>query len=119
MYAIVKIENKDVEMKSTGTTSIRYKSLFGKDLLTSFAKFDSADTAESLTLLETITQLAYVMNCQAKNEIGKASKDSFYDWLDQFEADTFQNPDVLNAVIGVWRNDSKGISELKNVVSPQ
>lgn len=86
MLNTVKIGEKDVNLLANAATPIRYKMVFGDDLMVAFNQMDSKkrDTGE---ILNVVSQLAYIMNRQAdcdKRELATMSKESFIEWLEDF-----------------------------------
>ncbi len=87
-----------VPFLSTGTTAIRFKEIFRKDLLASLTKmgaYSKEKKSEISTVLqiaesgemETISELAYIMNSAAeKADFKLLSFEKFVDWADQFES---------------------------------
>lgn len=116
-------EEKAFQFKATGTTSIRYKMLFGKELLAGIVSiFESVGTdrldemmkeqneteegineenisAETLQTLiaitgsgqlDTIQQMAYIMNMQGTGaDMTTLSLEGYMEWLDQFDSFEF------------------------------
>ena len=116
-------EEKAFQFKATGTTSIRYKMLFGKELLAGIVsifesvgtdKLDemmkeqneteegineeniSAETLQTLIAitgsgqLDTIQQMAYIMNMQGTGaDMTTLSLEGYMEWLDQFDSFEF------------------------------
>lgn len=90
-----------IAYKSTGTTQIRYRMIFGRELMQDLSNVSKilterteagADTADigiemaSAPGFECIGRLAYVMNLQAAGaDLGQATAEGYMDWLDQFE----------------------------------
>lgn len=120
MFGSVVIDGKEIPLKVTATTSIRYKTLFKQDLTKELVKMnDVKDESEYVEVLDMASQLAYVMHCQATNTIKEASVDKYIDWLDEFEANAFREVDVFKKIFELWNRDSKSLDELKNQESPQ
>lgn len=120
MFGNIVLGNKEIPLKVTATTSIRYKSIFKQDLTKELVKLDEVKLdSEYVEVLDMISQLAYVMHCQATNTIKEASADSYLDWLDEFEPGVFEDEKVIKKIFALWRNDSKCLDELKNQESPQ
>lgn len=88
MEKTVTIGDKEIKMRSSGATPIKYKMIFNKDLFVDmkplFAGMKvNADGTSSIPMeaIDVFTRLAYVFACQGDPEL----KDSFEDWLEQFE----------------------------------
>ena len=83
-------------------------------------KTESENTEEaedaSFVLMDICAKAAYIMNKQAEGaNLSKLNINDFYKWLEQFEADTFLNDDVLmEGVFSVLFDDMEESSEVKN-----
>ena len=79
---IVKIDGKEVALRCSGATYIRYRNEFKKDLFVELQKFASmADGGLNDGAMETLLRATYVMAKQADKTITMG----FEDWLDQFD----------------------------------
>lgn len=88
----------DFPMLSTGTTAIRYRGLFGCDLMTGISDMDKAKTLD----YDVIARLAYVMNAQATGKDFKTiTQDDYLAWLDALDGDAIITGagDILSAYI--------------------
>lgn len=87
---IVNIDGKEVALRCSGATYIKYRNEFKSDLFVELQKFTEGD---GVTLpdgaMETLLRATYVMAKQADKNI----KDNFEDWLDNF--------DLLGSVSGI------------------
>ena len=125
MVNTIRIGIKDIQLKSTATTAFRYKQIFGSDLKKDMVKLSEEvkkkkdDNSKGLDMVYMVMQLAYVMQCQAKDEIKTASIEKYYDWLDDYEEDDFLNTDTINGILCAWNKSLESTSELKNQQSPQ
>lgn len=82
MIKEIMIGDTAVALKASAATPIRYKSLFHSDLLAELNKIN-----QSAENIDVISQLAYVMALQGVgSDFTVASEETFYSWLDQFEA---------------------------------
>lgn len=87
---IVMIDGKEVALRCSGATYIKYRNEFKSDLFVELQKFaDTEDGNLPDGAMETLLRATYVMAKQADKKI----KDSFEDWLDQF--------DLLGSVTGL------------------
>ena len=87
MFKEVKIGDKTVGMLANGATPIRYRMIFGKDLIGEFQGADEKDTGR---VSDSLAELAYIMAMASDAKDGKVSmdklnQDSFVKWLEQFE----------------------------------
>lgn len=84
MTAEVLIGAKPVKMCGNAATSLRYKQIFGKDLLRSF--YEMRNDLENSVDPDLVKQLAFIMAMQADAEDFKAiTFDSYIEWLEGFE----------------------------------
>ena len=84
MEKIVRIDGKDVALRASGATYIRFRNMFHKDLFVELQKMSenvSEDGAMPEGAIEVLLQATYVMATQATP---KLKETSFEDWLDQF-----------------------------------
>lgn len=119
MYRVVKIGSRDVPLRSTGTTQIRYKQVFRRDILIDLAKMDNKDDAEKIAAIDYIKELAYIMHMQAEGEIKKAGYDDYIEWLDGFEESDFQDEKTIQDILSTWNKNLESGSEQKKDESPQ
>ena len=92
-------EEKSYPMLATGTTAIRYKSAFGRDLLLDIGAMDKAGNLD----YETVARLAYIMNSQATGkDLTHATVDDYMAWLDALDGDALLNgaPEIIGAYLG-------------------
>lgn len=76
---------KELKLAANAATPFRYKQLFGEDLLRIFQE-STENKEKEITLSETVTQLAFIMNRQAEGvNMNTLSMDEFYSWLENFE----------------------------------
>lgn len=85
MYREIEIGGINTPMLATGSTPIRYKLIFKKDLLKEFDGL-ATDIGKS----ETLSELAFLMSMQAqaqdkKCDLNKLNFEAYINWLDQFE----------------------------------
>jgi hypothetical protein len=107
MYAEIMIGGKAVPMEANAATPFRFKQIFHRDFLALAAKgLEDAEAAELGT------QLAYVMAMQgAKADMTKVNEESFFSWLDGFEANDIII--VLDQVMGLYNGNAKASVEPK------
>ena len=108
MYKEVKIGEKAVPLKATASTLIRYRQIFGRDLLKTIG------TDENEVDANIIQELAYVMAMAADGaDMMKLNENTFIDWLDEFESFDIINPDTATEIIDVWNASKLTASESK------
>lgn len=104
--AKIVIDGIEMEFSANAATPIRYKQIFGRDLLR------EAQDTENSDYYEMITQLAYVLNRQG-NKIGfkDTTFGDYVEWLEKFSPMAFI--DVADDIIGVWTDSEKTNSKPK------
>ena len=119
MLKTVQIGEKEVNLLANAATPIRYKMVFGEDVMVAFNQInqEKRDTGE---ILDITSQLAYIMNRQAecsKDELKALTKESYIDWLEDFDSMAFVNASevIINTYLGTTGTTSKA----KNVASRQ
>lgn len=76
---------KELKLAANAATPFRYKQLFGEDLLRIFQE-STENKEKEITLSETVTQLAFIMNRQAEGvNMNTLSMDEFFSWLENYE----------------------------------
>lgn len=94
---------------ANAATPLRYKHIFGDDLLTKFANAKTTDENGSERYqIDFLGELAFVMAMQAAAltdksiKLEKLNSDKFLDWLEQYEGMAIENAaeDILNVYLG-------------------
>ena len=99
-------------MLATGTTAIRYKSVFRRDLLADIGAMDKSGTLDYVT----IARLAYVMAMQAAHtDMSTCSDDTFMDWLDTLDGDAILT--AAREIIGAYLSSRATTVAPKNAVA--
>ena len=83
MVAKINIGNATVEMVANAATPIRYRTVFGEDIIkVLLSQEKEVDTG---MMADAASKLAYIMKLQAeKSDFRKASMDDFVTWLEDF-----------------------------------
>lgn len=105
---------KEFGFLAIGTTSYRYRQLFGTDLMKDITKivnrtmdFFGDDADFSVT-----DKLAFIMNCQAeKKDMNTINFDMFLEWLEQFDSATLF--DHFNDFISIYLGNKGSTSNPK------
>ena len=96
MFKEIKIGDKDVSLLANGSTPIRYRQLFHKDIITKMNAGTNADDA-----VEMASELAFIMSKSAeKADMNTLNLDDYYEWLEQFE--TFDIVTASEAIFSVY-----------------
>jgi hypothetical protein len=116
---VVKIGDKEVEMVSSALTSLAYKKIFGRDILSTLTNFkaDKADLAQATNAIDNVAQLGFVMAMQAKLSIPdfmKLSEVNYYEWVNEFQFGDLFDGNVIENILGVWTKSLGTSVEGKN-----
>ena len=112
-----------MNLLANGATPYIYKNVFKEDLLLGMntnqlnteSKDEELASKAGLNLVDIGIKLAYIMNAQAeKKRLSALSYDDFYKWLEQFEATTLYDDELLAEVYSVLHSDMETTSEAKN-----
>lgn len=112
MYREIKIGEKSIPMLANGATPIRYRMVFGRDIISEFENVQT-DSGKATT---SISELAFIMakQAEAQNEhkpMTTLNQESFIEWLEQFEP-----LDVVLAtdeIVDLYLGNEKTLSEAK------
>lgn len=112
MYKEIKIGDITVPMIANGATPLRYKLIFGKDLISEFQ--DAEDN--SARAMSSLPELAFIMAKAAEAKEGKAdmnklNQEVFLEWLEQF--DPMDLPMAANDIVTLYTGNSITTSEPK------
>lgn len=116
---VVKIGDKEVEMVSSALTSLAYKKIFGRDILSTLTNFkaDKADLAQANNAIDNVAQLGFVMAMQARLSIPdfmKLSEVNYYEWVNEFQFGDLFDGNVIENILGVWTKSLGTSVEGKN-----
>ena len=108
MFKVVKFGEKEIELKATAATPLRFKQVFNFDLMKTLTKVkdiaekeEAEQIDEGLDASELITKLGFIMAMQAaKEDFTKITVASYYDWLDDFEINTIPIVEIMNVYTG-------------------
>ena len=112
-----------MNLLANGATPYIYKNVFKEDLLLGMntnqlnteSKDEELASKAGLNLVDIGIKLAYIMNAQAeKKKLSALSYDDFYKWLEQFEATTLYDDELMAEVYSVLHSDMETTSEAKN-----
>ena len=116
MFKEIQIGEKTVGMVANGATPIRYRMIFGKDLISEFQGAGENDTGR---VSNSISELAFIMAMASDAKDGKVNLDklnqeSFVKWLEQFEPRDIAM--AAESVIDVYMGNQTINSESKKKV---
>ena len=119
MLNTVKIGEKELNLLANAATPIRYKMVFGEDIMVAFNQINGNKRDEG-EILDISSQLAFIMNKQAtcdKEALKGLTKEVYIEWLEDFGPMDFVNAstEIFNTYLGTTGTTSKP----KNVASRQ
>lgn len=108
---------KEVSFLSTGTTAIRYKQIFHKDLMPSITKLLRDKELNPDADLIVSQELAFVMNKQAEGRnMNTVTYEEYLTWIDEYDsASLFQN---IADFIKIYTGSKGSTSEPKKEEEP-
>lgn len=113
MQKDITIGGQVVSLSANGATPIRFKMIFGEDIMVVFNQTEKGKRDDG-ELVDLTAKLAFVMNKQAtcsKEELSKLSYKDYVDWLEQFGS--MDLPKASNDIITFYVGDSTGDSKPK------
>lgn len=108
MQKDIVIGNETIPMKATAGTALRYRQVFGGDLLLELA---NVKKAKDITAVEPVQKLAYIMAVSAGENKERASFKDYMEWLDNFE--TVDLMKALPEVVYLYNASKAGVSTAK------
>jgi hypothetical protein len=117
MNKVITVGEKEVNLLANAATPIRYKMVFGEDVMVAFNQITNAKR-DSGEILDIVSQLAYIMNAQAtmdRDELKKLNRETFIEWLEDFGAMDFVN--ASEEIINTYLEQSGTDSKSKNAAS--
>lgn len=112
MYREIKVGEMSIPMLANGATPIRYRMVFGKDLMSEFNQIQE-DTGKASTSL---SELAFIIAKAAeafneKKAMTTLNQESYVEWLEQFEPLDL----VLAAedIVNLYMGNGETLSEAK------
>lgn len=108
---------KEVSFLSTGTTAIRFKQIFHKDLMPSITKLLKDEELNPDADLIVGQELAFVMNKQAEGRnMNTVTYEEYLTWIDEYDsASLFQN---IADFIKIYTGSRGSTSEPKKEEEP-
>ena len=112
MFKEVKIGNITVPMLANGATALRYRNIFGKDIISELMGAQE-DTVKGVNSLP---ELAFIMAMAAKAKDGEIdmsllNQDKYIEWLEQF--DPMDLPSAAEEIVNLYMSNGKTNSEPK------
>ena len=116
MFKTIKVGEKEVPMLANAATPIRYKQVFGKNILTYFL---GGSTDAEVTAM--VSELAYIMAKAGEGaDMNKLSIDDYIKWLEPFEALDFATEENARAILDIYQgNESQASTVKKNQGRPK
>ena len=103
-----------MELASNGATPIRYKMVFGLDLMVEMNQMNKGAKDEG-EALEIVSRLAFIMYCQAKienkAEWNDVNKEAYLDFLETLEPMAIA--EASDAIIGIYLGQTVNTSNPK------
>ena len=109
MYKEIKVGDKQVPMLANAATPIRFRQVFGKNLLKYFMGNESQEEMAAMA-----GELAYILARAGEGaDMGKLSIDDYIAWLEQFDAMAFVNVETVTEIINLYQGNMDGDSSAK------
>jgi len=109
MYKEIKVGDKQVPMLANAATPIRFKQVFGKNLLKYFIGEEPQEEMVAMA-----SELAYILAKAGESaDMNKLGIDDYIEWLEQFDAMAFVNIDVVSEIMSLYQGSMDGDSQAK------
>ena len=112
MYREIKVGDKSIPMLANGATPIRYRMVFGKDIISEFNQ--SQDDTEKAS--SSLSELAFIMAKAAeafneKKAMTTLNMESYIEWLEQFEP--LDLVLAAESIVNLYMGNGETLSEAK------
>ena len=108
MEKVIEISGKETKFKASATTTIRYRKMFGHDLIQDLNKIrGTKEQTMTADVLEIFANFAYVMAKQADESI----PDDVWEWLDSYEVFPYET--VYPQIMELWAKSLGTTVEIK------
>lgn len=108
MFKEVKIGGKLFPMVANAATAIRYKQVFGRDLLKEMSNEDEMSVAGL------IQELGYIMAMAGAGEdMNKLNQETYITWLEGFDALDFFDETAATDIMNLWQGNKAVSAEAK------
>ena len=108
MYREIKIGQSTIPMSANGATPIRYRMVFGKDLISEFQRVNNNYSIA----IDTVSELAFIMAKSAeKADMDKLNKTVYINWLEQFEP--FDITNAADEIVDLYMGNIQTSSDVK------
>ncbi len=101
MQQLVKIGEKEVEMRATAATAVRYRNVFHGDIMTELMEMNPEKI--DAKVIEKIQQLGFIMAKTAEGaNMSALTQDDYLEWLDNFDSVDLRtaSKDIVTIYIG-------------------
>lgn len=108
----ITIGTRTLSVEANAATPIRFRNLFGKDLLTMIQQGTTGQQIDLTVASEVAPELAFIMAKSAEDaEMKKLTESAFMDWLEGFEPMDFVN--ATDQIFSVYFGDTESLVEPK------
>lgn len=109
MYREIKIGEKTIPLLANGATPMRYRMVFGRDILSEFQRAGE----DGGIMISSLSELAYIMAMAADKSVdmSKLNVNSYINWLEQFEPLDLTN--ASEEIVDTYMGNTKTTSEVK------
>lgn len=109
MFKVIKVGEKEVPMLANAATPIRYRQVFGKNLLQYFMGKASEEELAAVT-----GELAYILARAGEGaDMNRLNIDDYIVWLEGFDATAFIDPNITTQIVDLYYGNMDGISRAK------
>lgn len=109
MFKTIKVGEKEIPMLANAATPIRYRQVFGKNLLKYF--MESTPYEE---IAASIGELAYILARAGEGaDMNRLNIDDYIEWLEGFDASAFINPKTVEQITRLYYGNMDGLSVAK------
>lgn len=116
MKTIISVEGRTLELCANAATPLRYKMIFGEDLLTTLQKRKDEETLTEIG--ETVSKLAYIMSKQNEGTASDATFEDYLNWLETVD-DPMAFTTGASDILQFYMQNVKTTSTPKNARGPR